>query len=85
MERMKVEDLWEAQQREWPGSVRMSVQEVFEWCDKAESVKQQLHRYVQVAMALQYPAVVFYHLENPRYRGFRFGVEGHEYMAILEV
>lgn len=74
--------LWESQIQEYPGSVQMSINEVFAWCDEASNTPTKLHRYMQITMALQWPVVVFYRIEGTKYRGFRFGVEGSEYMSL---
>jgi len=74
--------LWESQIREYPESVRMSIDEVFAWCDEAKTGTALHNRYMQIAMALQYPVVVFYRIEGTKYRGFRFGVEGSKYMSL---
>jgi hypothetical protein len=74
--------LWESQIREYPGSVQMSINEVFAWCDEASNTPTKLHRYMQITMALQCPVVVFYRIEGTKYRGFRFGVKGSEYMSL---
>jgi len=74
--------LWEAQIREYPESVQMPIDEVFAWCDEASDTTTKLHRYVKIAMALQYPVVVFYRIEGTKYRGFRFGVDGSKYMSL---
>lgn len=70
--------LWAAQKREWPTSVRLTIQEVYRWCDSAPNEKTQLYRYVQISMALKYPRVVWYQLDNTADRGYRFGLGGHE-------
>jgi hypothetical protein len=74
--------LWESQTEEYPGSVRMSIDEVFAWCDEVSNTTAKLHRYMQITMALQYPVVVFYRIEGTKYRGFRFGVEGSKYNSL---
>ena len=74
--------LWESQIREYPESVRMSIDEVFAWCDEVSNTTIKLHRYGQIAMALQDPVVVFYRIEGTKYRGFRFGVDGSKYMSL---
>jgi hypothetical protein len=74
--------LWKAQIREYPGSVQMSIREVYAWCDEAKTATALHNRYIQISMALQYPVVVFYYIEGTKFRGFRFGVEGSEYMSL---
>ena len=74
--------LWEAQVREYPKSVQMSIREVYAWCDEAKTATALHNRYIQISMALQYPVVVFYYIEGTKFRGFRFGVEGSEYMSL---
>jgi len=74
--------LWESQIEKYPESVRMSIDEVFAWCDEVSNTTAKLPRYMQIAMALQYPVVVFYRIEGTKYRGFRFGVEGSKYMSL---
>ena len=74
--------LWARQEQVWPGSVRLSVHDVYKWCDEGKNPGDRLSRYMQMCMALQYPNVVFYHLDNARYRGFRYGLHGSEYMSM---
>jgi hypothetical protein len=74
--------LWEVQTREFPNSRRLTLTEVFQWCDAAPSAEQKLNRYRQISMALQYPSHVFYCIEGTKYRGMRFGLEGWEYMSL---
>jgi hypothetical protein len=75
-------ELWLAQVREFPKSVQMSIHEVFAWCDEAKTTDQKLNRYVQISMALQYPTIVFYFVNGTKFRGFRFGVDGPDYMSM---
>jgi len=77
-----ITDLWEAQMQEYPQSVFMPIQEVYQWCDEAPNEKTKSFRYQQIALALQYGPVVFYRIEDTDYRGFRFGTEPHEYMSM---
>lgn len=77
-----LENLWDAQMREYPKSVRWDISEVFAWCDEAATTDSRLNRYIQISMALQYPVHVFYRIEGTRYRGVRFGIEGSEYMSL---
>lgn len=79
---MTTDDLWEAQQREYPTSVRLTPTEVFAWCDETPQVYDRLHRYIQISRALQYPVHLFYRIEGTKYRGVRFGVEGYQYMSL---
>ena len=75
--------LWEAQVQEYPKSVRLTIAEVYRWCDEqSDNTEKRLQRYMQVALALQCPSVVFYRIEGTPYRGFRFGLHGSEYMSI---
>jgi hypothetical protein len=74
--------LWEAQVSQYPKSVRMSIEEVYAWCDEAKTGTALHNRYIQISMALQYHVVVFYRIEGTDYRGFRFGTEPHEYMSM---
>lgn len=74
--------LWAAQLEAWPNSVRLAPHEVFKWCDAAPNADARAHRYAQVAMAIQYPCTVFYRIEGTDYRGFRFGVRGHQYASM---
>lgn len=75
-------EIWDAQLREFPGSVRLTPVEVFAWCDAAPTTEGRLGRYMQVSMAIQYPSYVFYLIEGTNYRGFRFGTDGSEYMSM---
>lgn len=77
--------LWERQVQEWPGSVRLSVHDVYLWCDEGKSIEERLNRYMQMCMAMQYPSVVFYRIKSTPWRGFRFGLNGGEYMSMYEV
>lgn len=77
-----VEQLWEAQLREFPNSVRLTPAEVFAWCDEVPAPANRMNRYMQVSMAIQYPLHVFYRIEGTKYRGFRFGTDGSEYMSM---
>jgi hypothetical protein len=74
--------LWEVQLREWPNSKRLTVHDMYKWCDAVSNTEQKLSRYMQISMALQYPACVFYCIEGTRYMGFRFGLKGHQYMSL---
>lgn len=76
-----VEQLWEAQLREFPNSVRLTADEVYKWCDEAESTDGRLTRYMQVSMAIQFPTYVFYRI-GEKHRGFRFGTDGAAYMSM---
>lgn len=75
-------ELIDAQLREWPASQILTIQDVYSWCDESPYVQTKLYRYQQIAMALQYTNVVWYHIEGTNYRGFRFGTEGSEYMSL---
>lgn len=74
--------LWESQVREHPKSVRMYINEVYAWCDEVKTTTALHNRYIQISMALQYPVVVFYRIEGTKFRGFRYGVDGSEYMSL---
>ena len=78
---MKVKDLWAAQLAEWPDSIRLSIHQVYSWCDEGPTVENKKNRWALVALALQWPAAVFYRTSPTGYRGFRYGVLGHEYMS----
>lgn len=74
--------LWATQLEEFPTSRRMSIQEVYEWADKPMDAAKRAARWSGIALAMQYPVVVFYGLgDSHRLRGFRFGTDGHEYMS----
>jgi hypothetical protein len=75
--------LWFAQLGFWPNSVRMSLNEVYRWCDEPVEEQWRKARWSGVALALQYPAVVFYKVtpEDKGLRGFRYGLQGHEYAS----
>jgi hypothetical protein len=77
------DELWQAQLKFWPNSVRMSLKEVYAWCGEPYENLWRSARWSGVALALQYPAVVFYKLspKDTGLRGFRYGVNGHEYMS----
>lgn len=76
-------ELWFAQLEFWPNSIPMTLDEVYRWCDEPAEERWRKVRWAGVALALQYPAVVFYKLkpEDTGLRGFRYGVHGHEYMS----
>ena len=74
--------LWEVQLREWPNSKRLTVHDMYRWCDAAPNIQQKLSRYMQISMALQYPVHVFYRIEGTRYMGIRYGLKGHQYMSL---
>ena len=74
--------LWDVQMREFPNSTRLTIHDMYKWCDDAKNTEQQLSRYMQISMALQYPVHVFYRIEGTRYMGFRFGLDGHQYMSL---
>lgn len=74
--------LWDVQLREWPNSKRLTVHDMYKWCGAVSKTEQKLSRYMQISMALQYPACVFYYIEGTRYMGFRFGLKGHQYMSL---
>lgn len=76
------EELIEAQMREYPNSVILTPIEVFRWCDEFPDITLKYLRYVEISMAIQYERVIFYRIEGTKYRGFRFGVQGHEYMSL---
>lgn len=76
----RVISLVDTQLHDWPDSRIMTLSEVYhEWMDRDRtgSVAR------QIAMALQYPCVVFYECgENLKFAGFRFGTQPYEYAAI---
>lgn len=76
----RVLSLMASQLHYWPDSRIMTLSEVYhEWMDpdRTGSVAR------QIAMALQYPGVVFYECgENLEFAGFRFGAQPYEYAAI---
>ena len=75
--------LWDVQLREWPNSKRLTVHDMYRWCDAvSNNPHTKLSRYMQISMALQYPACVFYYIEGTRYMGIRFGLKGHQYMSL---
>ena len=77
------DELWQAQLEFWPNSIPMTLDEVYRWCDEPAEEQWRKARWSGVALALQYPAVVFYKLkpEDRGLRGIRYGVKGHEYMS----
>ena len=74
--------LWDAQMHWWPNCIRLTTHDMYKWCDAAPNIQQKLSRYMQISMALQYPAYVFYCIEGTKYMGFRFGLKGHQYMSL---
>lgn len=79
---MSKRKLWAAQLEHYPDSVQLKPYEVFNWCDEARDMESRLYRWAQVALAIQYPQVVWYRIEGTTYRGFRFGVQGHKYASL---
>jgi hypothetical protein len=78
--------LWATQLEEYPNSRRMDMQDVYAWCDKGKTDADKLRRYSTVALALQYPVVVFYGLgDRCCVRGFRYGTDGHEYASGFKI
>jgi len=77
------DELWEAQLIFWPDSVRMTLTEVYKWCDEPAEEQWRKARWSGVALAMQRPAWVFYKLkpEDTGLRGIRYGVNGHEYFS----
>lgn len=74
--------LWATQMEEYPNSKRMSVDEVLTWCDRPHDPTLRANRHAAVALALQFPVVIFYGLgDTYKLRGFRYGTDGHEYMS----
>ena len=74
--------LWQAQLVFWPDSVRLTVYEVFEWCEAGANTAEKMSRYMQMSSALRSPNVVFYRIEGTEYRGFRYGLHGAEYVSM---
>lgn len=74
--------LWEAQLEFWPDSVQLDVGEVYQWCAAHHDRDVKLCRWAQIALALQYPNVVWYRIEGTPYRGFRYGARGNEYASL---
>lgn len=79
---MSKKKLWAAQLEQYPDSVRLKTYEVFKWCDEPQDPQTRAYRYSQVALAIQYPQVVWYRIEGTTYRGFRYGVQGHKYVSL---
>ena len=75
--------LWRIQRQEFPDSVRIDALEALMWCDKAESGQEEFIRYRQIANAVLYPNVVFYYIAGTAYRGYRFGTEPSDYVALM--
>ena len=73
-------ELWEAQKREWPNSVQVSPQAMLNWASL--DPKEYAQRMAAIAITIQFDKVLFY-VTNPKggYIGARYGVEGHEYMS----
>ena len=72
--------IWAVQLQEFPTSERMSLEDVYKWCDEPHD--KTLCRWKQIALALQWPHAVFYRIPNTKYMGFRFGLKGHQYMSL---
>lgn len=88
---LTTQDLWQAQLREWPDSVRMTPQQVQQWAERGATLADRCRRLLAISMALQYPVHVWYLTAPPAtlafgphpgvHMGCRFGVEGHEYLG----
>ena len=77
------EELWAAQLQHWPDSVKLTPDEVIAWAwDRQDRCR-------TVLLSISKPTVVWYRTPNAfgtfnmEYRGFRYGIEGHEYMGLL--
>jgi hypothetical protein len=81
-------DLWEAQLREWPESIRVTVPEMIEWIDSKRSSKHvrfygEHVLWRSMAMCMQHSNGVFYRTSSrpDAHVGFRFGLHGSQYIS----
>jgi hypothetical protein len=77
------DELWQAQLKLYPNSIRMTIHEVYAWCDAPVEERWRKARWSNVALAMQCPAWVFYKLspKDTGLRGIRFGVNESEYFS----
>ena len=79
---VSMKKLWEAQQREWPNSVRVSPQAMLYWACAPEDIRTRERRMMSLAMTIQFDKVLFYVTDpNGGYIGARYGVEDYEYQS----
>lgn len=78
------DDLWRAQLEFWPNSVRLSLNDMYNWCAEGSLAVRSM-RWSALALALQYPTVVFYRTNSDPAApmGFRFGIYGADYASGL--
>jgi hypothetical protein len=81
-------DLWEAQLREWPESVEVTLNEMNEWTDKLQRTPKFVltsndNLWRRLAFCMYYPNGIFYRTsDRPNaHVGYRFGIQGNEYMS----
>ena len=72
--------LWEAQKREFPDSVQVLPGAMLSWA--ASDPNKYHQRMVSIALTVQFDKVLFYVTDpNGGSIGARYGVEGHEYIS----
>jgi hypothetical protein len=74
--------LWQAQEREYPGSIRVTPAHMIEWAESANTCTLKYSRYRRLGMSIQYSNVVFYFLPVCDEYGYRHGTDGSEYVVL---
>ena len=83
MSKISKKDLWAAQLREYPNSIRIPNKDMLIWIDKAPREKQcYMWRMLSMYM-VTCPNGVFYRTSNApdAFVGFRFGLDGGDYSS----
>ena len=77
---MNEQDLWDAQLREFPDSVRVTPGEVVMWAQA------NLARATSVLVTIDHPPGIYYRIthEHGEWRGYRYGVKGEEYVSFAQ-
>ena len=80
------DELWEAQLREYPSSVRMSEQDIAMWAYAATTEYSRNHRLAKIGSSLVKPVRVYYRTANrpTAHIGCRYGVDAADYTAFTD-
>lgn len=80
------DELWDAQLREYPSSVRMSEQDIAMWAYAAVTGYEQQRRLARIGSSLVDPVRVYYRTANrpTAHIGCRYGVDGADYTAFTD-
>ena len=77
--------LWEAQLREWPESIRVTVPEMIDWLYKLSRNKRynSENLWITMALCMLHSNGVFYRTSSrpDAFVGFRHGKQGHQYVS----